>query len=77
MPRTRPDQPAADADADVRLAVARYVPMTPEQREAAVTAMAALLAHARRRRAVLEGARGDDVCLSAEPTTDDSEGAAA
>ena len=72
MPRTRPA-----ADADVRLAAARYVPMTPQQREAAVAAMAALLAHARRRRAVLEGAHGDDVCLSAEPTTDDSEGAAA
>lgn len=76
MPRTRPDHPTA-ADADVRLAAARYVRMTPEQREAAVMAMAALLAHARRRRPVLEGGRGDDVCLSADPTTDDSKGAAA
>ncbi len=76
MPRIRPDdQPAADAD--VRIAAARYVPMTPEQREAAVAAMAALLAHARRRWAVLEGSTGDDVCLSVDPTTDDSEGAAA
>lgn len=76
MPRTRADHTTA-ADADVRFAVARYVPMTPEQREAAVSAIAALLAHARRRRAVLEGSREDDVWLSAGSTTDDIEGAAA
>jgi hypothetical protein len=76
MPTTRPHDPTA-TDADVRLAPAWYIEMTTERRDAAVAAMAALLAHARRRRAVLEGARGDDVCLSADPTTDDTEGAAA
>ena len=63
MPRTTEDgeEPA------VRLLPARYVPMTPKQRATAVAAMAALLAHARR--AVLEGDRGDDVCLTSTPTS--------
>ena len=63
MPRTTEDgeEPA------VRLLPARFVPMTGEQRTAAVAAMAALLAHARR--AVLEGERGDDVCLTPTPTS--------
>ena len=51
----------------VRLLPARYVAMSNEQRAAAVSAMAALLAHARR--AVLEGERGDDVCLTPTPTS--------
>lgn len=63
MPRTTEDgdEPA------VRLLPARYVAMSNDQRAAAVAAMAALLAHARR--PVLEGHRGDDVCLAPTPTS--------
>lgn len=63
MPRTTEDgeEPA------VRLLPARYVPMTDDQRAVAIEAMTALLAHARR--AVLEGQRGDAVCLTPTSTS--------
>jgi hypothetical protein len=68
MPRTTEDK----RDDAVLLLPARYVPMTAGQRSAAVAAMAAPLAHARR--IALEGEREDDVCLTA---TDSTEGAPA
>lgn len=64
MPRITED----NRDDAVRLLPARYVPMTAGQRAAAVAAMAALLAHARR--IALEGGREDDVCLTATDTTE-------
>lgn len=67
MPRTTED----NRDAAVRLLPARYVPMTAGQRAAAVAAMAALLAHARR--IALEGERGGDVCLTATDSTEGSQ----
>ena len=54
MPRTTDD----DREPAVRLLPARHLPMTADQRAAAVAAMAALLAHARRTRLEdTEGAR--------------------
>lgn len=60
MPRTTEDgeEPA------LRLLHVRYLPMTTQQRGEAVAAIAALLAHSRR----LARERGDDVCLTPQPT---------
>ena len=68
------EQKEIHGDASVRLLPARFVPMTSDERAAAIAALAALLAYAHRNN--VEEPLGDDVCSTADQTSTMEEPAA-